>query len=357
MADQRPPDRGQLIGSDFLSVTSRRTRRLLLVLVINAVVVGGQAVGGIAGHSVGLLADAGHNLTDVAAAALSLIAVRLTRRAPTESKSFGYHRSTVLAAQANAAAIVVVTVLIAVAAIDRLLHPTHVHGAVELGVALGAAAANALAAVALIEHGRRDLNMRATLLHMGGDAIAAGGVAAAGLAILIDQSLRWLDPTVSLGIALLIAVEAIRLGREVTGVLLEATPGDLDAGELAERMAGVKGVDAVHDLHIWSLSSEVRALSAHLVLSGHPTLEEAQTVGERVKQEIRDPFGIAHATLELECEACAVGDTDPCTMEDLAGRRSVTPGEDPASRLGQARGPGAAAADAGASPQRGSRAL
>ena len=290
----------------------------MAVIAVNVVVVAGQVVGGLAGHSLGLLADAGHNLTDVAAAGLALAAVRLTRRAPTSSKSFGYHRSGVLAAQANAAAILVVTVLIGVGAVDRLLHPSAVKGAVVLGVALGATAANALAAVMLIERANHDLNMRSTCLHMGGDALASAGVAAAGLAILLSGGLRWLDPAVSLGIAVLIAYEALRLAREVTDVLLEATPGDLDTPALLTTMQGVNGVDAVHDLHVWSLSSEVRALSAHLVLSGHPTLEEAQVVGEAVKVAIGGRYDIAHATLELECEACFDSDDDPCAMDDLS---------------------------------------
>lgn len=314
MSDRSPTLRLDPGAGDLAALSTRRSRRLAVVVVINAVVVAGQVAGGVAGHSVGLLSDAGHNLTDVAAAGLSLVAVRLTRRAPTPSKSFGYHRSSVLAAQLNAAALFVVTVLISVAAASRLAHPSQVHGAVMVGVALGAAAANGLAAAALVERDRRDLNMRATLLHMGGDAVAAAAVAAAGVAILVDQSLRWLDPAASLAVALLIAVEALALVREVTDVLLESTPRDVDSAALAQAMAGVAGVDAVHDLHVWSLSSEVRALSAHVVLSGHPSLEEAQVVGERVKAAVGGAFSVAHATLELECEACAEGGTDPCAM-------------------------------------------
>ena len=306
------------------------------MIVVNVVVVAGQVIGGLAGHSLGLLADAGHNLTDVAAAGLSLAAVRLARRSPTRSKSYGYHRSSILAAQLNAAAILVVTVLIGVGAVDRLLHPTAVKGAVVLGVALGATVANALAAVMLVERGRNDLNMRSTCLHMGGDALASAGVAAAGLAILLSGGLRWLDPAVSLSIAVLIAYEAVRLGREVTDVLLEATPGDLDTAALVATMNGVRGVDTVHDLHVWSLSSEVRALSAHVVLSGHPTLEQAQVVGEAVKAAIGAPYDIAHATLELECEACFGSDDDPCAMDDLSSPSRARPVPEATSRAGRA---------------------
>jgi len=164
-------------------------------------------------------------------------------------------------------------------------------------------------------HGGGDLNMRSALLHMAGDALASLGVAIAGLVILVTGRYDWLDPAVSIGIAVLIAFEAVRLVRQAADVLLESTPRDLDLGDLSAAIVDVEGVDEVHDLHVWSLSSDVRALSAHLVLSGHPSLEEAQVVGERVKRTIGSPFVIAHATLELECESCNDGDGDPCVMD------------------------------------------
>jgi cobalt-zinc-cadmium efflux system protein len=113
----------------------------------------------------------------------------------------------------------------------------------------------------------------------------------------------------------LIALEAFQLVRQAAEVLLESTPKDVDLGRLTATMSSVQGVDSVHDLHVWSLSSEVRALSAHLVLSGHPSLEEAQQVGDRVKSAVASPFFIAHSTLELECEPCADAEEGPCGID------------------------------------------
>jgi cobalt-zinc-cadmium efflux system protein len=299
-------------------VSARRSRRLVIVLVINLVVVLVQVTGGLVGHSLGLLADAGHNLTDVAAVALSLVAVRLTRRPPTVARSFGYHRSSVLAALANAGLIIAMAMLIAFEALRRLTHPHPVTGGLVVAVALGALIANAAAAALLLESGGHDLNMRSALLHMTGDALASGGVAAAGAVIAITRGWYWLDPLVSVGVAVLIAVQAIRLVWDAAEVLLESTPSGLDMAGLTAAMSCVTAVEDVHDVHAWSLSSEVRALSAHVVLAGHPTLEEAQMVGEAVKAAIARPFGIAHATLELECETCVEGDADPCTIEELS---------------------------------------
>jgi cobalt-zinc-cadmium efflux system protein len=293
-----------------------RDRRLAVALGVNLAVVVVQVVAGFAARSLGLLADAGHNLTDVVAVLVSLVAVRLSTRRPTSSRSFGYHRSTVLAAQANAALVIGVTAVIGFEGVRRLIHPAPVHGVWVLGVAAVAVVANLLAALAVHDHSH-DLNMRAALLHLMSDAAASAGVAVAGGVMLATGSATWLDPAVSLAVGALILVEATQLLREATDVLLESTPAGLDVDAVAATIAAVPGVDEVHDIHAWSLSSEVRALSAHLVMSGHPTLEEAQAVAERAKQAVANRFAIAHTTLELECESCVEPGSEPCAMDDL----------------------------------------
>ena len=294
-----------------------RLRRLRWALALNLVIVVGQVSFGVVAHSLGLLADAGHNLTDAAAIGVSLIAVRMTLRPPTAARSFGYHRSTVLAAQANAAAVLAITAVIAYEGVRRLAHPSPVRGGIVLAVALVAVIANVAGALLLREHGHAptDLGMRSVMLHLAADALASLGVAVAGGVILVTGGFRWLDPVASLAIGALIMYEAVRLLLAATDVLLESTPAGLDMAEVAHVMGAVPGVEEVHDLHAWSLSSDVRALSAHIVMAGHPTLEEAQAVAEQVKHAVELPFAIAHATLELECESCVEGGGDPCAMD------------------------------------------
>ncbi len=294
-----------------------RSRRLAVALGLNIVLVLGQVAFGFVAHSLGLLADAGHNLSDVASVVVSLVAVRWARRAPTAERSYGYHRGTILAALGNAGMILAATSLIFFEGFHRLAHPHPVRGGVVVAVALVAFVVNAAAALALREHGS-DLNMRSALLHMAGDAVASLGVALAGLVIVFSGGFLWLDPVVSMAIGVLIAVEAFRLVRQAVEVLLESTPKDIDLDRLTVTMAGVDGVETVHDLHVWSLSSEVRALSAHVVLEGHPSLEEAQAVGERLKAAVGIAFSLAHVTLELECEAC---DDGPCGMDASVNAR------------------------------------
>lgn len=292
-----------------------RSRRLVVALGLNVVLVVVEVILGLVAHSLGLLSDAGHNLTDVAAVVTSLVAVRWARRAPTPERSYGYHRGTILAALVNAASILAITAFIVVEGVRRMGHPQPVRGGIVVVVALAAFLVNAGAAMVLREHAGSDLNMRSALLHMAGDAVASLGVAAAGLVILVTGRFLWLDAAVSVAIGLLIAVTALQLVRQAADVLLESTPRDLDLSALTRALCAVEGVDTVHDLHVWSLSSEVRALSAHLVLTGHPTLEEAQAVGERAKRTICVPFSVVHSTLELECEPCEQGTEAGCSID------------------------------------------
>jgi cobalt-zinc-cadmium efflux system protein len=293
-----------------------RTRRLAISLAMNAGLVVAQVALGLVARSTGLLADAGHNLTDVGALVLSMVAVRLALRPPSAERSFGNHRATILAALANASLIAVVTALIVVGSVHRLGHPEHVRAGVVVVVASLGLVVNGVAALVLRD-GSSDLNMRSAVLHMVGDALASLAVVLAAVTLLFVPSANWLDPVSALVVAAIIVVQASRVLRASIAVLLESTPSDVDLAHLTATMEGMPGVGEVHDLHVWSLSTEMRLLSAHMVLTGHPSLEEAQVVGERVKAAIARQFSISHSTLELECERCN-DDEDPCRMEAVA---------------------------------------
>jgi cobalt-zinc-cadmium efflux system protein len=294
--------------------SARRERRLLVVLLLNLVIVVAQAVVGLLAHSLGLVADAGHSLTDVAAVAVSLYAVRLARRPATVRRSYGFHRSTVLAAQANAAALIAVSGLIGYFGVRGLLHPPAVQGGWVLVAAVVSAVVNGAAAWMLGHGHQHDLNLRAAALHMVGDAATSASVAVTAVVILATGGFQWLDPAVSLVIAGLIAVQAVRLVGETTDMLLESTPPGLVVEDLVETIVGLGSVDDVHDVHAWSLSPDVRAVSAHLVLSGRPSLADAQAVAQAAKLAIAERFSITHATFELECENCVDRGTDPCCL-------------------------------------------
>jgi cobalt-zinc-cadmium efflux system protein len=291
-----------------------RTRRLAVSLALTIGLVVVQVVVGLGARSTGLLADAGHNLTDLGALGLSLVAVRLALRPASPERSFGNHRATILAALGNAVLIAGVTVLIVVGAVHRLAHPEPTRAGIVAVVAAVGLLVNAVAAWVLTERSG-DLNMRSAALHMVGDALASAAVVVGALVLLAAPSATWVDPASALVVAAIIVSQAAGVLRDSVAILLESTPADVDLDDLAGAVAAVEGVGGIHDLHVWSLSSEMRVLSAHLVLTGSPTLEEAQEVGNRVKRAICGPFGIAHTTLELECAPCADVHADPCAIE------------------------------------------
>jgi cobalt-zinc-cadmium efflux system protein len=305
----------------------RRQRRLIIAIALNVAVVVGQVAWGISAHSLGLIADAGHNLADVAGLAIAVIALRYSVRRATMARSYGHHRGTILAALANGALLLAVTGYIAIAAVVRLLHPRPVNGAVVLTVALAAAAMNGIGAALVHErpagdrlaHRTSDLNMSAATLHLVGDAAVSLAVAVAGLLIVVTHGTTWLDPAVSLLVCVAIAVLAVRVVHRSADVLLESTPRAIDPEQVLDAVRALPTVVDVHDLHVWSLSSDIYALSAHVLLAGHPTLEQAQATADAIKRELAGSFAIGHATLEMECEACP--EPDPCAL-DIASSSS-----------------------------------
>jgi cobalt-zinc-cadmium efflux system protein len=300
------------------SRNTRRQQRLVLAIVLNLVVVVAQIIWGVFAHSLGLLADAGHNLADVAGLAIAVIALRYSLRSATMARSFGHHRATILAALANGGLLLAVTGFVGVDAVVRLVHPRPVHGGIVALVALGAAALNGIGASLVHERRPRagahpDLNMSAATLHLVSDAAVSLAVAAAGLVILLSHGSYWVDPAVSLVVCVAITSQAVRLLHRSADVLLESTPKAIDPGAVLAAVRAVATVVDVHDLHVWSLSSDLHAMSAHVAVSGHPTLEQAQATGEQIKDLVADQFDIAHATIEMECEACP--EPDPCALE------------------------------------------
>ncbi len=297
-------------------LSATRSRRLAAAAGVNAALVVAEVAFGLTARSSALLADAGHNLADVAALGLSLAAVRWALRPRSELRTYGNHRGTILAALANATFLVVVTCAIVALAVDRVLHPVAVHGALMGEVGGAALVVNGAAALVLRERGG-DLNVRSSALHMAADAAASGAVVIAGVVVAVaGRSAVLADPAASLAVAVLVLVQAVRVVRESADVLLESTPPDVDLAELRSAITAVEGVGELHDLHVWSLSSDFRALSAHLVLTGHPSLEEAQEVGAAVRERVASPFAISHTTFELECERCDDARADPCGVDE-----------------------------------------
>jgi cobalt-zinc-cadmium efflux system protein len=254
-----------------------------------------EAVGGWLAGSLALLSDAGHMLTDSTALGLAALAASLARRPPSPRHSYGLGRLETLAALFNALLMMALLTGVSAAAVDRLLDPAPVRGSIVTWIALIGLFVNIAAAWLLM--GRRDnVNVRAALLHVMGDLLGSIAALVSGVVILYTGWMP-IDPILSLFIALLILVSSLRLLREVLHTLLEGVPMHLDLEEVGRAMAGVEGVLSVHDLHIWSLSAETTALSAHVVLR---RIDGWEPVFGRLRELLAERFGIEHLTLQPE---------------------------------------------------------
>jgi len=279
-------------------------RRLAVSLGLTATIMVAEAVGGWLSGSLALVSDAGHMLTDSGALFLALVAAWLATRPPDDRRTYGWRRAEVLAAQLNVGALIGLTGWIAWEAVDRLRHPGH---AIDLGLMAVVATVGLLANLAILavlrhEHG---LNARSAFLHVLADTVSSVAILVGAALMWWRPAWTWLDPVLSVAIAVLILLGAVRLILEITDILMESVPGHIDVGEVERGMAGAaSGVVAVHDLHIWTISSGLYALSAHVVV-------EAAAVGRNdeiltaVKLTLRDRFSIDHATIQIESASYA----------------------------------------------------
>ena len=278
-------------------------RRLWTVLGLNGGFMFVEVVAGLVFGSLALLADAAHMASDVAGLVIALIAQSLVARAPSRRLTFGFIRSEVLAAQANGILLVVTGGWILYEAVQRIGDAPNIDGGWVAVVALIGLAINLGSAWILFGARNENLNMKGAFLHMMADAAGSVAAVVAGLSALLVQA-YWVDPMVSVAIAVAVLWAAWGLLKATTHVLLEGAPLDVRAEDVVEAVSELEEVDDVHHLHLWYLSSDSVALSGHIVLEGEPTLHEAQAVGDRVRTLLRDRFDVGHATLELECHSC-----------------------------------------------------
>ena len=283
---------------------ARRGTGLRLALGLTLVVLLVELTGGLLSHSLALLSDAGHVLTDVFALGLAWFAVEQSKRPADKRRSYGYQRVGILAALLNAVTLIVIVLAIAYEAVRRFIAPEPVQGGLVVGTALAAIAINTFVILTLREGGGgRNLNLHAALLHVTGDVAASAGVVVAGLVILLTGWL-YADPLLSLAIAALIAYGAWGIVRETVNLLMEGTPPEIDLAAVTAEINETRLVTGVHDLHVWALSSDQVALSCHVVVD-EISLGDAEHVVRDLEGRLCDRFAIGHTTIQLEsCHPC-----------------------------------------------------
>ncbi len=256
---------------------------------------------GLRAHSLALISEAGHNVSDMLAILLSFVAVYFQSRPATEEKTFGYQRAGVLAAFVNALTLIVLSGWIALSAIHRLSAPIAVQPKLMMTVAAAGVLMNGVIA-ALLWRFSGDVNIRSVFLHMLGDTLSTAAVIAGGLGILLT-GMTWIDPVLSLIIAAMILWSSLGIARETLHILLEGTPRTLHLHEVRSAMQSVPGVMNVHDLHIWSLGSNSHALACHVTIAEMP-MSECGEILQSLKESLDHNFHIHHTTIQFETTGC-----------------------------------------------------
>jgi cobalt-zinc-cadmium efflux system protein len=285
------------------SAGERTSKVLQISVAVTVAYIVLLVVAGIRAHSLALLSEAGHNLTDLLALLLSLVAVYLGGRPPSATKTYGWHRAGVLVALVNAGSLVFVSFFIFYEAFRRLQHPEHVRAGIMMWVAAAGVVMNGVIAL-LLYRSEHDVNIRSALLHEIGDTVSTAAVIVGGWAIMATGQL-WIDSALSFGIGTLILWSGFGIVRETLNILLEGTPRGLKLHMVESAIRAVDGVNDVHDLHVWSIGSETRALSCHISIADIPP-SVSERILRDVKERLHADFRIDHTTIQFEHVICEV---------------------------------------------------
>lgn len=277
-------------------------RKLFIALSITVVVMIAEIIGGFLANSLALLSDAGHMLTDILSLGLSLAAMKLAQKPPTPSKTFGFHRLEILAAFFNGMLLCFMSFYIFYEAYHRLIHPEEIKGLFMLVVAFIGLLANGVGILLLRKSAHTSLNVRSAFFHIVGDTISSGGVILGGLLILYTG---WylVDPLLSIFIGLLILRGAYALIMESIDIFLEATPKDINVEELLDGLRKIKGVKDVHHLHLWTITTGINAMSAHVLIDDQLISSSAHILMD-IKSLLHNKYKIEHSTIQFESKAC-----------------------------------------------------
>lgn len=289
---------------------SSLNRAFVVGILLNSVFVVAEFTAGILSNSMGLLSDAGHNLSDVASLLLAMLAFRLAQVRPTSHYTYGYRRSTILVSLLNAVILLVAVGAIVVESVRKLIHPEPVGGEVVLWVAGIGVVINLATALMFLRDKERDLNVKGAYLHMAADALVSVGVMVSG-AVMMATGWYLIDPLVGLLVAAVIVWSTWGLLRDSLRLSLDGVPAGIDYDEVYRAVASQPGVSGVHHLHVWALSTTENALTAHVAIHD---LQQMPQLKQALRTRLHE-MGIDHATLEFEGEGQPCGEHSDCDLE------------------------------------------
>jgi cobalt-zinc-cadmium efflux system protein len=293
-------------------------RDLLIALSITLLMMVAEIVGGLLSNSLALLSDAGHMLTDNIALLLSFFAMKFAAMPATERRTFGFYRLEILAALLNGVALVLLSLYIMYEAYVRMLHPQPVQGGLMLVVAAIGLVANIVGAVFLFKHSHANLNIRGAYLHIVGDALSSVGVVVGGV-IIIYTGWYQIDPILSVLIALVIIYGSWALVRESVDILLESVPSHVNIETVAAEMAEIRGVREAYHIHVWTITSGVYAMSAHVLIDDQ-LVSGSRNIIDELKELLSRKFNVLHSTIQLECDRCELGQVCSLPSNRRGGR-------------------------------------
>lgn len=295
------------------SISSHQSNLLIALFITSAIMVA-EFMGGLLSNSLALLSDAGHMFMDILALLLSFFALRFATRPATENQTFGFYRLEILAALINGTVLLILSLFIFYEAYQRFVEPREIRGFLMLGIAAIGLGANVVSALVLRAGSRESLNVKGAFLHVVGDLISSLGVILAGAIILLTGWKR-VDSIISFVIGIIILIGAYKLVMESVHILLESTPKDIALTEVIDGVKTLEGVRDLHHVHLWTITSGIYALSAHVLIEDQMTSRSSQIL-EDINRFLREKFSIDHTTIQFECEAC---ETDFVCRLDTSG--------------------------------------
>jgi cobalt-zinc-cadmium efflux system protein len=288
--------------ADLRQASAGGKQDLLRAFSITFLMMIAEIVVGLLSNSLALLSDAGHMLTDNLALLLSFFAMAFASRPATERQTFGFYRLEILAAFVNGIVLVLISFYIIYQAYLRIVHPQPVHGMLMLIVAIIGLVANVIGALFLFKHSHTSLNIRGAYLHIIGDALSSVGVVIGGI-VIIYTGWYLIDPLLSILISLVIIYGAWALVKESVNILLESAPSHIDIDTIANEIAKVKGVREAYHIHLWTITSGVYAMSAHVLIDDQLVSRSREVIDE-IRSLLSNKFNVLHSTIQIECEKC-----------------------------------------------------
>ncbi|HBZ66218.1 MAG TPA: cation transporter [Bacteroidales bacterium] len=280
-----------------------RNRNLALTTGLNLLITIAELVGGILSGSLALISDALHNAGDTIAVALSFLALRIGNKKADERRTFGYKRIEILTALLNASLLIAISVFLIIEAIDRFIKPTPVEGGLMLVVALIGLIANLVGVMLLHPHSHGSINIKAAWLHLIGDTVSSVAVVVGGIAIMW-LNVIWIDPVITIGVALYLVKESWNIVYETTNILMQGAPRDFPFDNLIREATSIEGISDIHHIHLWNLDDQTLHFEAHICLSQDMSLSEADRIRGLLEGRLKEMFHIGHVTLQTEYHGC-----------------------------------------------------